>query len=172
MDKESGEQKESFFNPLPYIISFAILFLIAIASVTWVLGVYYKANQCVLNPNIWCADDWRCNKAPCFTGPSGAAVSHCFGDVTGPTGLASCLYGPKASGAQLCVTPPENTGGVACNCVPTMETAANCFMGCVQGLTGANISCPCCNPKGKFYSKYCLSEGDNNWSNVCQGYPS
>ena len=61
-------------DPLPYVIIFAILFIIALISVTWLLDVQNKSTQCALYPNYWCADNWTCNNA-----------------CSGNTGISSCL---------------------------------------------------------------------------------
>lgn len=130
-------------NPLPYSITFAILFLILLGILTWVLDVWYKQNQCALEPNIWCSDNWTCNN----TCPTGLSVNECFIN-SGSTGLASCLYGPNAPGARICFNTPSGTGGLSCNCPTNMTTQTNnCFSGCPQNLRSipSNANC-CCNP--------------------------
>lgn len=127
-------------DPLPYVIIFAILFLVALGVLTWTLGVWYKANQCAIYPNIWCSDSWTCDK-PC---PQGFAANPCF-QSTGTTGLASCLFGPNAPGATVCFTPPSETGGVACACPTGMASQnRNCFAGCAQNLGDVANNAHCC----------------------------
>ena len=127
-------------NPLPYIIVFAILFLVMLGVLTWALGVWYKESQCVLDPNIWCSDNWTCNTS-CGTGYSGNA---CFVNV-GSTGLASCIFGPGATGATVCLTTPSGTGGVACDCPDPMEAQTNnCFSGCGINFSDMNPNTRCC----------------------------
>lgn len=127
-------------NPLPYVIIFAILFLVMLGVLTWTLGIWYKANQCAINPNIWCSDSWTCNNS-C---PSGIAASPCFNQVE-PTGLASCLFGPNALGAKTCLNVTEE-GGTSCACPTGIATARNCFSGCAQSLSDlstSNTECCC-----------------------------
>lgn len=189
MDKKKNEEKKSkekkneeatySVNPLPYLISFLILFLITLALLTWALDVYYKAAQCINYPSIWCADDWTCGNTGvfcnqyCVTGTGSTScveVSKCFNQV-GATGLASCLYGPHAPGSQLCFKPPAETGGTACPCIKQMQEAQNCFNGCNMSLNTLDFSnipaanCPCCNYKG-LVSPGCIND-DNT---VCGGY--
>ena len=129
-------------NPLPYVIIFAILFIIALGVLGWVLDVWYKANQCFLYPNIWCSDNWTCNNS-C---PTGFANS-CFDNV-GPTGLASCLFGPNAPGAKTCLSAP--TGGLACECPSTVDnTVRNCFSMCASDLGSVNPQTTCCCKPGQ-----------------------
>lgn len=138
----NNETKKKSADPLPYIIIFAILFLVALGILTWTLDMWYKQHQCALHPNIWCSDNWTCNNA-CTPG---SAVSPCFVNL-GPTGLASCLYGPNVAGATACIAPPSETGGVACDCPTEMQGAQNCFVGCASKLSdipGGSSGIPCC----------------------------
>lgn len=148
--------KKKAANPLPYIIVFAILFLIALGVLTWVLDVFYKSYQCGYYPNIWCSDNWTC-QTKCNGVIPGTDIypNPCFGTPgsTGslsPTGLASCLFGPDAPGALVCFTPPTGGTGVACSCPTGMSgpPVLNCFNGC--GIDLDSISAPgtpvcCCN---------------------------
>lgn len=133
-------------DPLPYIIVFAILFVGALAALTWMLGVWFKEHQCALNPNIWCSDTWQCNNN-CPTGFTGSA---CFLHGTGTTGLASCLFGPTAAGANICIPAGVPTGGIPenCNCPAGITGATNnCLGSCPQNLSGvANGNICCCKP--------------------------
>jgi len=139
--------KKKSADPLPYIIVFAILFLIGLGVLTWTLGVWYKSQQCAIYPNIWCSDNWTCNNN-CPTGYTG---NSCFLNATAPTGLASCIYGPDAPGAKVCLTTPAGTSATAtsCDCPTGMQQTANCFSGCSQNFSsinfGAGNSC-CCKP--------------------------
>jgi len=156
--------KKKSANPLPYIISFAILFLIALGVLTWVLSVFYKSYGCSYYPNIWCSDTWTC-QSTCSSGfiPGTSIVPNpCFGtpgssEPIGPTGLASCLFGPGATGARVCFFAPTGgppTGGteLSCDCPAGMSgsNVLNCFNGC--GLDIDNVRVPdggspvcCCN---------------------------
>ncbi|CAH6421708.1 Hypothetical protein HVR_LOCUS1348 [uncultured virus] len=157
--------KKKSADPLPYIIIFAILFLIALGLLTWVLGTFYKSHACSLYPNIWCSDNWSCNTV-CPGGnnpvsPQGQPVNPCFGNAAyvGPgggsaSGLSSCIFGPTAMGATACFATPSggDTGGggtgLACDCPTGMSGIQNCFNGCAINLTsiptGAAATC-CCN---------------------------
>lgn len=140
-------------DPLPYIIVFAILFLIALGVLTWVLDVWNKQHQCAINPNIWCSDNWTCNTS-C---PTGSPYNACFVNV-GPTGLASCLYGPNSEIATTCLNPPTGTGGTtatACSCVTSMQQTNNCFSGCASNLGSVTGGATCCCAPGAPGCQYC-----------------
>lgn len=131
-------------DPLPYYITFAVLFIIALAVLTWALGVWYKSNQCAAEPNIWCSDNWTCTQ----NCPPSLDYNVCFSTGTGVTGLASCLYGPKSPQATVCLTPTGPTGSVACNCpTQTAESLSNCLSNCpaINGNINPSTVC-CCNP--------------------------
>lgn len=130
-------------DPLPYIITFAVLFLIALAVLTWTLDIWSKAHSCGLDPNIWCSDNWRCN-SNCSPADN---FNPCFQHGTNPTGLASCLYGPNASGATACFVPPTSgITGLSCDCPSGMENSTNCFSQCASnfGDMAPNTGCCCC----------------------------
>src|SRR5690606_22735809 len=113
-------------NPLPYIITFGILVILTLAALTWMLQQWYRETQCVLDPNIWCSDQWTCNNS-C---PTGSSNNECFINL-GPTGLASCLYGPNSAIATVCFTPPTGGTGTSCNCPPELVGITNnCLAGC------------------------------------------
>ena len=165
MDNNESKTKKKTANPLPYIIVFAILFLIILGLLTWVLDIFYKNHQCTLYPNIWCSDNWSCNNVcPGGTSPvaNGLPVNPCFGNTAyvgptgeGGTGLASCIFGPTAMGATACFVtpsggPPTGGTGLSCDCIPEMSFTQNCFSGCainltsVTGTTGGSGSPVCC----------------------------
>lgn len=130
-------------DPLPYIAVFAVLFLIALAVLTWTLDVWFKAQACGLDPNIWCSDNWRCN-SDCSPSDN---YNACFLHGTNPTGLASCLYGPNAPGATACFVPPtEGTTGLSCDCPDSMVNAPSCFSNCARTLgdMAPTTGCCCC----------------------------
>lgn len=155
--------KKKSADPLPYIISFAILFLIALGVLTWVLSVFYKSYGCAYYPNIWCSDNWTC-QTTCTGGyipGTNIIANSCFGSsgstaTIGPTGLASCLFGPGATGATVCFNaptggPPTGGTGLSCDCPAGMQGSdvLNCFNGCGLGLEkvvipGTTPVC-CCN---------------------------
>lgn len=138
-------------DPLPYVIVFALLVFIWLAIVTWTLDVWFKANQCASLPGIWCSDTWTCNNS-CPTGPNTNPCFTAFG--TAANGLASCIWGPNAPGATVCLFAP--TGGtagttaadeVSCTCTTGMQLAPNCFSACAQNLSSIDTSisqCCCC----------------------------
>lgn len=121
-------------NPIPYLITFAILFLILLGVFTWALSIWYKEFQCGSNPNIWCNDDWTCARA-CTIEP----VDDCFKNNNKP-GLASCLYGPNSAAATACYIPPTDgdPNTPACTCPVLMTNTDNCFSGCPSGLSDVN----------------------------------
>lgn len=151
-------------NPLPFAIAFLILFLILLVVTTWALDCWNKSQQCTTNPNIWCSDTWTCNNSD----PS-PNVNACFHDV-GPTGLASCLFGPTAAGATACLFAP--TGGTAgggtglsCECTAEMTGANNCFSGCAFDIGSVPTGTICCCQPGTPGCQY--SQG--NLPAECQG---
>lgn len=152
------EQNKSGSNfladPLVYIISFVILFLITLIILTWVLKMYYDSHSCVYYANIWCSDNWRCHNT-CngttdennVTDNEGRPVNVCFasdGPAKGPTGLASCLYGPTSRAATICMGPAENN--LTCDCQEPMETTESCFSGCASSISdiNSNLGQICC----------------------------
>lgn len=158
-------------DPLPYIILFAILFLISLAVLTWTLDVWSKAHSCALYPNIWCSDNWSC-ATNCSSGYSG---NQCFVNGMNSTGLSSCLFGPNAAGATACFfTPTGGTAGsLSCECTPAMTAAPNCFSQCAQsfGNIAQNIPCCCCpGTKGCPYTFGNIPSGCGNGSS-CSNFP-
>lgn len=158
-------------NILPYIIIFSLLTLVALGAFTWLLGEWYRDRQCFTNPNIWCYDSWQCN-TNCTIGTPAADTEGCFTRATGPTGLASCVFGPTSALATLCLTGNSGaTADPACSCVlPTSESANNCFAGCPEGLTGVAPGADCCCCPGAPGCKYTIGgEGPPlacNWANA------
>lgn len=140
-DNQRTSSKKSA-DPLPYIITFAVLFLVALAVLTWTLDIWSKAHECGLDPNIWCSDNWRCNSNCLPTDP----YSSCFLNGTNASGLASCLYGPNAFGATACFVSPIEGTGLSCECPIEMNNARSCFSQCARnfGDIGRNSSCCCC----------------------------
>lgn len=156
-DDQSDSQKPWYDDPLPYVIGWAILFLVFLSLLTWSIGLNYKATQCIGNPMIWCSDNWVCNNKTCSKGNT---VSPCFSQI-GETGLASCLYGPSAAGATACYAPPANTtddtSALACNCPHPLTSTLNCFSGCgsniynisdIQKSDGGCCGCHDCSSSG------------------------
>lgn len=128
-------------NPLPYIIVFAILFILGLVALTWTLDEWYKSNRCADNPNVWCSDNWTCNTS-C---PTGSGYNVCFENL-GTTGLSSCLFGPNSVTAALCYTTPTGTTATSCDCTAGMQAANNCFSGCASNLSNVpeSVNCCCC----------------------------
>lgn len=129
---------------LPYVIVFAILVIIAMVAATWTIYQFNLLNGCNNNPNIWCADNYTCNNScPNGVSPAGLPVSPCFTNV-GPTGLASCLFGPDSLTASVCLVPPDD-GGTACDCPTELQsTTNNCFTGCPSKFSQVDPSTVCC----------------------------
>jgi len=146
MSSTDDTTKKITADPLPYIIVFAVMVIISLVAITWTLDVWYKATQCVLDPNVWCSNNWTCNN----TCPTTGQYNECF-TVTGGTGLALCLMGPDSAQGQLCFNIP-NDDTVSCECTPEMQAAPNCFSSCARnfesvGQSGSD-SC-CCTPGTK-----------------------
>lgn len=131
--------KKEQADPLPYVIVFAILFLISLGLLTWVLSLWYKADQCGKNPNIWCSDTWSCNNNRCL------GYNYCFENI-GATGLASCLYGPNSVAATVCynLETTGDTGATLCDCPQNLQNVQNCFSGCGTRISGSVTKCCCC----------------------------
>lgn len=145
MNASQPVSKKSPPNPLPYILIFAALFLIAMGVATWTLGVWYKANQCAIYPNIWCSNNWTCNNS--CTGAQSSQYNPCFSEYgTGTTGLAVCLMGPNSTQAQLCFSVPTGAtaGTTSCDCVPPLQGANNCLSGCPSSLANITGTPVCC----------------------------
>lgn len=140
-------------DPLPYIVSFFILFLVVLALLTWVIYLYKRSYECSTYANIWCWDDWSCNQK-CQKDPSGTCkaggkdVNSCFCDSQG-RGLPSCLYGPDIPAAKVCYN--FDSDPLACECPDTMKgaqqqgTVTNCLAGCAanlkEGVVNAGSGC-------------------------------
>jgi len=140
------DNKHITADPLPYIIIFAFLFFIVLGMLTWVLDLIFKQHSCSIYPNIWCSDNWTCNDS-C---PTGSNFNSCFNNI-GPTGLASCIFGPDSIQGTLCLTVPSVTGGTAtsCNCTTGMsQQTNNCLAGCPQTIGGINPNTLCCCKPG------------------------
>lgn len=137
------EVQKKASNQLPYIIVFAILFLISLGVLSWVLDVYNKTHQCNLYPDYWCDDRWTCNTA-C---PADNVANSCFKNLT-TTGLASCLYGVASTTAQLCFDTTDVTthDDPICDCVKPLDDAnvQNCFAGCPEDLDNTKGIVCCC----------------------------
>jgi hypothetical protein len=142
-----GQTKKKGANPLPYIIIFAILFLVALGVLTWALSVFYKASQCNLDPNIWCSDNWTCQTAcpstdpndpnTCYTplAPNGAGpVDPCFCKNISPDGGVTGMAG--------CINTQINNYCTAesCACPDPIAGANNCLNGCPNTLGKVNPS--------------------------------
>ena len=154
--KEKKEPRERTApNPLPYIIVFAILFIIACILLSWVLYNFNKESECGGNQKIWCTDNFGCTNAcngdenNCTTtgisaddGSGNSIVTNKAGTVNtcfcqnkstttpgiGVTNISSCIFGdPTGSGAQYCNNPPNSEAG-SCQC--SLDGAPNCFNGC------------------------------------------
>lgn len=149
MDPQTQKKSAS---PLPYVIVFALLFLVMLVVLAWVLDMYKKVHNCATVPNIWCFDTWVCNNS-CPAGPTGTAVdpsgntvNGCFTNATNPTGLSSCLFGPESIQATLCFN--ENgtpTGGVACDCTELMQSQlVNCLSNCPRTIDDVPDNAVCC----------------------------
>lgn len=134
-------------NPTPYLITFIILFITALFVLTWLLDVFNKNAQCTFDPNIWCSDEWTCqNKCTGSVDPEGQPVSSCFENLE-TTGLASCIYGPQAPGATICLTQPDENDPTAlsCNCPQNLQSGVmNCLGGCPQTLDAVAGTVCCC----------------------------
>lgn len=133
-------------SPIPYVITFFILFLVMLGVLTWMLDALNKSKQCSINPNFWCYDTWTCNTpCPAQTLVNGQYINSCFTN-SGPTGLASCLFGPTSTVATVCFTPQADsisvTGPANCSCVNS--SSINCFTDCPTNLSSFNSQSNCC----------------------------
>lgn len=112
-----------------YIVIFTFLLIGCLVMISLVLDVWYKEHQCIIEPNFWCSDEYFCSTG--CQGPVSGGINSCYYEVTGPTGLASCLYGPSSTGATACM--PKG------NLTPTTPTCA-CDYG-EGGISSANRNC-------------------------------
>lgn len=147
-------------NVLPYVIIFAILFLITLCVLTWVLDVFYKSYNCNSSPNIWCYDTWTCHN----NCPDNYPVNECFKSI-GSTGLASCLYSAGATGASVCFNIPDNTT-TSCNCPSSMQgnNVVNCLNNCPNDLNNLSSPVCCCNDPN---NPKCLVDSNGNGIGLC-----
>ena len=135
-------------SPLPYIIIFALLVIILVVAITFAVYYWSQSHLCGTQAHIWCSDTWTCTTA-CAAGSTGHST--CFNQPNlGATGLASCLYGPTASGAHLCYDPPTTgTDGVSCECTAEMAAqTSNCLSGCASKISAVNPNTVCCCKPG------------------------
>ncbi len=142
-------------NIIPYIIVFAILFIIGLILLTWLLDRWYKAQSCTTNPYIWCSDNWVCENKTKEDGTcsddsslkSGAGyISECYKNSKG---LASCLFGITSTVATICSGSSggsEYQPGKKCPCpMDDPVEGTNCLKGCpISGGGVANPQCCCC----------------------------
>lgn len=126
-------------------IAFFFMFLLILTIFGlgyYFLYLYHQESGCVYHPDIRCDDNWTCNGS--CPGPDAPTNSYskCFINL-GPTGLASCLFGPHSTTATACYFPPSGTTkNPACECSAKMrEEQINCFSGCASTLGQAPDTC-------------------------------
>lgn len=124
----------------PIVLQVAIL-----CTLIFILTYYYsKANSCVNNREIWCKDDWYCNKQ---TASTDKTCSRCYQKRDH---LASCLFGPDSDAAVKCIDYTKK--GVACPCVVSAgsDTAkgGSCLAGCPSALSKTSKTTVCCCQPG------------------------
>lgn len=114
-------------------IVFVLLVSVITGLTTWLIRLVFENNNCQLDPNIWCYNDWKCNSPA-----SGPGINPCFGETDPSPNLTECLYGPTSSVANQCYT-----SAGACGCNSDLQQANNCFNSC-PGTT-ADISTANCS---------------------------
>jgi len=151
---KNKSNKNKSNNIIPYIIAFAILFILALIVLTWMLDRWYKNRTCDNNPYIWCSDNWICETSADENGTCGDnnGLNGCYKDAT-TIGLSSCLFGITSTSATICTTAgtsgTSGTTGITCPCAITKDNSTydeNCLIGCPisgQSLT-SNPQCCCC----------------------------
>ena len=105
------------------------------------------------HPAIWCHDDWRCNtlcpKSFEEDYPENLQKSKknspCFSENS-MTGLASCLYGPKAVGSTSCYNPQDSSWKDDCVC--NIVSGNNCMTGCAENFEDLSRDAVCCCKPG------------------------
>lgn len=118
---------------------FLFLFFLTLIALTWMINLQRKQYLCSNNPSIWCSNNWTCNT----TCPASEQYNSCFTNL-GTTGLASCLFGVNAPGANYCYNDSEDTS-LLCACTAQMNGAQNCFSGCASSISDVNNTIPCCS---------------------------
>lgn len=124
----------------PIVIQVGIL-----CALMFVLTYYYtQAHTCINNREIWCKDDWYCEKQ---TASTDKIYSKCY---SSKDHLASCLFGPNSAAATKCIDYSKD--GAACPCViPAGSVKAkgtSCMAGCPSDLSKASKASVCCCEPG------------------------
>lgn len=124
---------------VPVFLQVAVI-CILICAMTY---FYAKDKSCHNNREIWCKDDWKCQKQ---TAKTDKVYSPCF---QSENNLASCLFGPNSAAATKCMDYTKK--GAACDCaIPKQaggKKGANCLAGCPLNLKGVKDAICCCNPE-------------------------
>lgn len=154
-NNDKTSKNKNNYGIIPYIIVFAVLFIISLILLTWMLDVWYKSRTCQYNSEIWCSDNWICNTKA--TKQEGAAFSTCpssSGENDGPIniysecfteadkpGLASCLFGLTSHIATICGA-TASKDDKTCGCPPAdlYTETGNCLLNCAN----PNYNCCCC----------------------------
>lgn len=147
---ENALLQESKHSNHVIVLSLAIpiaLQILIILALLFILTYYFsKSQSCSNNKEIWCKDDWYCNKQ---TGSTDTMYNKCFRKKEK---LASCLFGPTSDAAVKCLDFSKK--GVACDCVIPKGSkdvrGSNCLAGCPNSLKGVgkDTIC-CCDPKNE-----------------------
>jgi hypothetical protein len=177
-DNKTSKNKNNY-GIIPYIIVFAVLFIISLILLTWMLDVWYKSRTCQYNSEIWCSDNWICNNnaapngafstCPSTSGENDGTIniySDCFTKADKP-GLASCLFGLTSYKETVCGA-TGSTDDQKCGCPPdVLYTNGNCLLGCNNN----NPLCCCCpGTTGchfKSVEEFCAISNDNPSLNDC-----
>jgi hypothetical protein len=157
-DNKTSKNKNNY-GIIPYIIVFAVLFIISLILLTWMLDVWYKSRTCQYNSEIWCSDNWICNTRavdngsgvfstcpPNSSGENDGSIniySNCFTSADKP-GLASCLFGLTSYIETVCGG-SGSTGEQKCGCPPAdLYTDGTGSNNCLLNCDKPNDNCCCC----------------------------
>lgn len=140
-DAQQGEASNSHIYLLIAASVPAAIQVIVMCVLIFVLVYYYsKARSCSNNREIWCMDDWYCNKQTISTDQT---YNKCYQQKVH---LASCLFGPHSKAAMKCIDFSKK--GVACPCVISAGSdttkGSSCLAGCPAVLKKASKKTVCC----------------------------
>lgn len=139
---DSSEQTGNPSNLALFAVIVPLIAQIALLCVLIVFFAYYysKEKSCLNNREVWCKDDWYCNRQ---TSLNDKLYNQCYQKRDH---LASCLFGPNSAAATKCVD--YSKIGAACPCVVSagsnVAKGGSCLAGCPTSLSKSSKTTVCC----------------------------
>ena len=149
---ENGGQSGKSYGLMIALIP-AGMQLLLVTGLLFILTYYYtQAHTCANSREVWCKDDWYCNKQ---TSSTDKTYNKCY---KSKNNLESCLYDPKSDAAVKCID--YSKAGVACPCVIPDGSfdgtkGSSCLAGCPASLSKMSDKTVCCCVPG---SKGCKNK--------------